>query len=138
MSDDFNDMINQSNNIKISNGEPIVYGGSFTDLQAEANLIDLYKTYEDRANEVIALKAERDALRAENESLKNGWLNEMNLVIQRNKDLEAKLAIATEALADIISCFKDDDWRCDRCDKDPEMETCNAAYIAREALEKLK
>lgn len=60
----------------------------------------------------------------------------------RDKLAHAQLMAAAEALAStlnsVLDCFRNDDWSCDRCGKDQEMENCNAAYYAREALEKFE
>jgi hypothetical protein len=43
-----------------------------------------------------------------------------------------------KSFLDIESCFKEDDWSCDKCGKDPEMMTTNAAYALEEIRSLLK
>jgi hypothetical protein len=80
---DFNDMINQSNNMKISNGDP-------KSEQLEAAIVKLAMKLADVESDMIALEASYDIMCAANEELKKS-----------EAQLKAKLDIAKKALKEI-------------------------------------
>lgn len=54
------------------------------------------------------------------------------------KQLESKLAIATKGLENVLESFDKDDYTCERCHWDQNVVHSNAAYSAREALQKIR
>jgi hypothetical protein len=43
-----------------------------------------------------------------------------------------------KAITDALDCLENDDWRCERCDRDHEAGNSNAAYYLRDALREIR
>lgn len=57
---------------------------------------------------------------------------------QLPEKLSEDLAIAIQTLKDVLKSLEEDDWTCPRCEFDQLAGESNAAYLIRDALDKIK